>query len=107
MKLYLRIVLAAAVVVSAGILTLGCRSIKIEPATIGTEGLRFYRPWPYLWVTSAAGKGCTTRVVWLPRTNQEYAIKTTGVLGSVTFKPVLTDGWNLTSFEGSADSKVP
>jgi hypothetical protein len=107
MKSPSRILLAGAALVVAGLMTAGCRSIKIVPATASSEGLRFYRPWPYLMVTPDGARGCVARIIWLPRINQEYSIETTGFLGNVTLKPVLADGWNLTSFEGSVDSKIP
>lgn len=85
---------------------LACSSIEVRPAGPKDEGLRFYRPWPYLWVTSAANGACAVQIVYLPRTDQEYVVRATAGLGSVSFKPVLTDGWNLTSLDGQIDSKA-
>ncbi len=88
---------------------LACSSIEVKP--VGPQnkdatGLRFYRPWPYLWVTSGANGACAVQVVYLPRTDQEYVVRATAGLGSVSFKPVLADGWNLTSLDGQVDSKA-
>jgi uncharacterized membrane protein YfcA len=83
-----------------------CTSLEVKRAGPKDEGLRFNRPWPYLWVTSAANGGCTVQVLWLPRTDEEYVVRATAGLGSVIFKPVLTDGWNLTSLDGQVDSKA-
>jgi len=49
----------------------GCAGIKIVKVTDdSTEGLRFYRPEPYLIVTSSS-----TTIQWLPNFKQEYAVQ--------------------------------
>jgi hypothetical protein len=93
------------VAVACAAVLLGCASVTIKKAEGEEEGLRFYRPWPYAWVTAGEGGGCTVQVVYLPRVDQEFVIQAKPGIGSVTFKPVLADGWNLTSLDGQADSK--
>jgi len=90
-----------------------------DKVTDNTEGLRFYRPAPYLQVSEAAdttdggsksGGAQATRlqfsIVWLPDYKQEYIVQSHPGFGSVTFKRTLADGWNLTGMEASMDSKT-
>ena len=96
-----------------------CAEVTIRKATENAEGLRFYRPAPYLQVSEAAdttdggsksGGAQATRlqfsIVWLPDYKQEYIVQSRPGFGSVTFKPTLADGWNLTGMEASMDSKT-
>jgi hypothetical protein len=70
------------------------------------QGLRFYRPRPYLLVT-IGDKGCTPTIEYLPDYSQEYILHPHYWLGSLTFKPTLTNGWNLTAFDSAVDTKIP
>ena len=88
----------------------GCAHLDIHK-TIDQDnpkeyGLRFYRPRPYLLVT-LSDKGCTPSIIQLPDYSQEYILHPYYWLGSLTFKPTLTDGWNLTAFDSTVDTKIP
>lgn len=89
------------------LLIVGCARLEIRKATPSDlEGLRFYRPWPYLWVTVNEHGQCIPSITYLPDTSQEYIIIAHAGFGSATFKPTLKDGWNLTAFDASVDTKV-
>jgi len=71
------------------------------------DGVRFYRPQPYLLVTDAKG-AIETSIVYLPKTNEEYALRVRAGLNSVDAKATFEQGWNLTSLgddrtNGTAD----
>lgn len=86
---------------------LGCARLEIRKATSSdSEGLRFYRPWPYLWITVNDKGHCVPSITYLPDTSQEYLIIPHSGIGSVTFKPTLKDGWNLTAFDAAVDTKI-
>jgi len=69
-------------------------------------GIRFYRPRPYLLVT-LSDKGCTPTFEYLPDYSQEYILNPHYWLGSLSLKPTLKDGWNLTAFDSTVDTKIP
>ena len=88
-----------------------CAKVLVKEAKPGEDGLRFYRPHPYLLVTEAldeAGKvvGFKVSPIWLPNMSQEYLVKISAGFGSAAMTPTLTDGWNLTSLTANADSKA-
>lgn len=82
------------------------------------EGVRFYRPHPYLWITvdevvtkDASGavtknKVLTHKVIMLPDPEQEYVIQWDAGLGQVKPEFTLQDGWMLTTFKSDIDSKA-
>ncbi len=70
------------------------------------QGIRFYRPRPYL-ARALSDKGCTDTLVWLPDKSQEYVIVAHSGLGSIDSKVSLENGWNLTSYGEVRDSKIP
>ena len=88
----------------------GCSHLDIHKVdntkNPGENGLRFYRPRPYLLVT-LGDKGCTPAIEYLPDYSQEYILHPHYGLGSLSFKPTLENGWNLTAFDSSADMKIP
>lgn len=86
----------------------GCAYAEVRPLKKDTdvEGIRFYRPWPYLWVMLEKEGGCKFTVEYLPDTSQEYIIIPHTGVGSLKVAPQLTQGWNLTAFDATADSKV-
>jgi hypothetical protein len=103
----------------------GCASVAVRKVSAGDtdslEGVRFYRPAPYLVVSASssdskqtsaqAAKGSSTEtlqyaVVWMPDLSQEYVIQVKSGLGSVTFNPTLENGWNLTGLNATTDSKT-
>jgi hypothetical protein len=74
------------------------------------EGLRFYRPHPYLWVVKETRDGkeaLENKIIWLPDLSQEYVVQVISGLGSVDFKPTIENGWMLTGFDVKSDSKLP
>ncbi|MFM7169022.1 MAG: hypothetical protein ACKO3T_27610 [Planctomycetaceae bacterium] len=84
------------------------------------KGVRYYRPKPYLMVTSAQitketsgvkttetdPRSVIIEVKYLPDFSEEYSINTTPGLGSANVKLTLTEGWNLTEVNQDLDSKV-
>jgi hypothetical protein len=96
---------------------LACGCAKVEVVDVAThpttDGIRFYRPDIYMLVTSqvdTSGKptgGKDIKFIPLPNMKQEYAIRQASGIGTTEIKPVLTDGWNLTSLDATQDSKVP
>jgi hypothetical protein len=110
----------------------GCAHLTFETETVRQEpwydrwfveksdGIHYYRPKPYLLVTesitekpatggASAGKteSCVADVKYLPDYTQEYVIIPHYWLGSVALKPTLADGWNLTNFDSTVDTKIP
>jgi nitrogen fixation protein len=112
----------------------GCAGVTVTKITDSTykEGVRFYRPWPYLWVTKEAtrestaekvndktkntttetSKNVTTdkyssKIIWLPKYDEEYVVKTTGLIGSAKYNIALADGWQLTSMGMERDTQIP
>ena len=91
-------------------LIVGCARVeiaKITPENPYKEGLRFYRPSPYLWVTKDKDGALQGSIVWLPNKNEEYFIKVKSGIGSVDTKFTLENGWNLTGLNETRDSKTP
>ena len=70
-------------------------------------GIRYYAPEPYVEIDVGAQGYCQTTVKWLPDYNREYEIEPHYWLGTVSLKPTLSDGWNLTALDSSVDTKVP
>jgi hypothetical protein len=88
----------------------GCARVeiaRITPESPYKEGLRFYRPLPYLWVTKDKDKNLQGSIVWLPNKNEEYVIRVKSGIGSVDTKFTLENGWNLTGLNETRDSKTP
>ena len=88
----------------------GCAHVEITKITDEKsykEGLRFYRPHPYLWVTKDDEGALQSTIIWLPNKKEEYVIKVKGGIGTVDMKSTLENGWNLTEFGETRDSKTP
>lgn len=87
----------------------GCATVEITKITDSTyrDGLRFYRPEPYLLVTKDGQDKLQTSLIYLPNKKQEYALRTTVGIGTVDMSATLKDGWNLTDIGAKIDSKVP
>ena len=99
------------VIVVMVILTIaGCANIDIQRVTTANEGtvhgVRYWRPAPYLSVTGNKDGLCVAKLIYLPNMKEEFVITPTGGFGSITFKPTLSDGWNLTALEATVDSKT-
>jgi hypothetical protein len=85
------------------------------------DGIHYYRPKPYLLITetktekpgstaaapTTTTKSCVAEIKYLPDYTQEYVMVPHYWLGSVAMKPALTDGWNLTNFDSTVDTKIP
>ena len=88
----------------------GCASVDIQKVTDSNRdtvhGIRYWRPAPYLAITAQPDKTCIAKIMYLPDSSEEYVMTPTGGFGSVTFKPTLTDGWNLTALDTNIDSKA-
>lgn len=79
---------------------------KLSDAKTYSEGVRFYRPAPYL-VTQLEEKACTHRVVYLPDPDEEYLVQVLSGWGAIDAKVTLENGWNLTALGVTQDSKMP
>jgi hypothetical protein len=84
----------------------GVRIVKITPQNPYEKGIRFYSPYPYLWVTKDTSGNLQASIIWLPNKNEQYAIKIKSGIGSVDTKFTLENGWNLTQFGETRDSKT-
>jgi len=92
------------------LLLTGCASVTVTKITSENpykEGVRFYRPWPYLLVTKGENGKLEAKTIYLPRINEEYCIKVNSGMGTVDSSFTLTDGWQLTVMGDKRDSKVP
>lgn len=92
-------------------LVAGCARLSVlrvaERGDTKTEGIRYYRPYPYLMVSQAkAGDGLEYKIIYLPDMGQEYAIQVRAGFGVVDFKPTLEGGWNLIAVDAKVDSKT-
>ena len=52
------------------------------------------------------GKNLESKIIYLPNKNEEYAIKVKSGIGTVDTKFTLEDGWRLTQFGETRDSKT-
>jgi hypothetical protein len=81
----------------------GCAGVSVQRLASESDyrgGVRFYRPQPYLLVTDAKG-AIETSIVYLPKTNEEYAFRVRFGLNGVDAKAAFDEGWNLTSIGDS------
>jgi hypothetical protein len=85
--------------------------LKVKDSPV-IDGVRFYRPAPYLLVTAVVDENgqltnaTMAQIIWLPDQREEYQVRATAGIGSVELNPTLTDGWNLTALSARADSKT-
>jgi hypothetical protein len=86
-----------------------CATAEIRKVTKDdtVEGVRFYRPTPYLLVSLTGAEGqqggswnldLSYQIIWLPNTSQQYEIRPKGFVGTADLTVTLTDGWNLQQF---------
>jgi hypothetical protein len=68
-------------------------------------GVRFYRPKPYM-LLSSGDQGCEARVVYLPDPNEQYEITLDGA-PSAEASVTLEDGWNLVAVSSRAKHDPP
>jgi hypothetical protein len=87
-----------------------CAGIKITKINIDNtddeEGIRFYRPQPYLFVGIDDYMQKTASIIWLPNTSQEYAIQIKSGFGTVESSITLENDWRLTSLNEKRDPKI-
>lgn len=91
-----------------GLAALGCARVVVtkNPGDCD-QGLRFYRPKPFLLVTPDKDNGIAIELKYLPDYSEEYSIRMTpGLNATATFNPKLENGWNLTGFESTTDQNV-
>ena len=94
------------------VLVCGCARVKVAPVDhegAYREGIRFYRPHPYLLVTeklTSQGHTLEGSIVYLPQRNEEYVIEVQPGIGRVDAKFKLEYGWRLTDFGEVRDSKA-
>lgn len=107
----------------ASIAAAGCAHLTFQSAAVRDEpwyqrwfaksdGIHYYRPKPYVLITETKAtkdtpETCVIDIKYLPDYSQEYVIVPHYWVGSVALKPTLTDGWNLTNFDSTVDTKVP
>lgn len=103
----------ALAVVLLALFAAGCARIsitKLHNEEDYQEGVRFFRPSPYLWIVKQIRDGkevVENKIVWLPDLSEEYVARVVPGIGSADFKPTLEGGWMLTGFDVKTDSKVP
>jgi hypothetical protein len=89
--------------------TVGCGSVAVTRLTKESDyrdGIRFYRPAPYLLVTAKAAGERQAAIVWLPKKDEEYVVRVRSGVSAVEAKLGLQDGWNLTEYGESRDPKT-
>lgn len=86
----------------------GCTRVQVKPVVDKStqEGVRFYRPHPYLWVSTDSTKNLKHSIIWLPNTKEEYVISMKSGFGSSQMTFALNQGWMLTNFNENRDSKT-
>lgn len=93
----------------------GCAHLDFYRITHGSNGeqrteiggIRYYAPAPYLAIDVGAQGYCQTTIKWLPDYDREFEIEPHYWLGTVSLKPTLSDGWNLTALDSAVDTKIP
>ena len=92
----------------------GCtpRIIVRQSPTADDEGIRYYRPKPYLLIsalhkdTNASPDFVSITLDYLPDFSEEYSIKVQPGLGIADVNVSLQDGWNLVSINQKLDSQT-
>lgn len=69
---------------------------KVDDSHPYTQGLRYFRPAPYVLVTCGDEGKSQSQLIQLPDKAEEYVIRPIVGLGSMTYQVNLSDGWNLT-----------
>lgn len=96
------------VIFAAIVLLSGCASVEITRVTKDNpykEGIRFYRPYPYLLITKAKqAENLECKIIFLPNASEEYVVRMKSGFGSAEAKLTLENGWNLTQFGETRES---
>ena len=105
-----RLVLGSLLVITC----IGCAQVRVRTLDSAggkrAEGVRFYRPWPYLLVTVETGeKGSQfkNQVIYLPKTDEPFVAEVSPGWGTANGTVKLQDGWNLVELGAATDSKIP
>lgn len=86
----------------------GCASVDVNKVDLQSgdrRGFCFYMPYPYLMVTRNSGE-LKIETIYLPKINEMHSITMKPGLGSANVSFAFKDGWQLTQFNGTADSKT-
>lgn len=89
--------------------TIGCSHVAVRQVTAEhpyAGGVRFYRPWPYLLVTTDRSETVQAQILYLPDLSQEYTVEPRVRLGSVEMDASFADGWQLTKLGAAADPQI-
>jgi hypothetical protein len=81
--------------------------VKIDDHNQNQKGLRFYRPHPYLVIGRDKNDAMSGQIIWLPNLEEEYAIVSTPGIGDTDLKVTLENGWNLTQYGESIETRLP
>lgn len=120
--------LLGSMVIASAVVLCGCAGVSVTHVPPGdvSPGVHFTRSRPYLLISKQikAGSGKTTleetntsekapatieyssSIVYLPDPSQEYTVTLQSGLGSANGSVKLADGWMLTEFGATADSKT-
>jgi hypothetical protein len=106
----------------------GCAELEVKRVlTENQEGFRYCLPQPYLLVTkvkpatdqrssktstrsssaSETAPDLEYKIIYLPNTQEKFAVRVKSGLGSVNSTLKIQDGWQLTEVGGTVDTKVP
>ena len=106
-----RLALCLVALVAAAASLIGCtpRTRIIPHPGPNEEGLRFYRPKPYLLVApegDGSGRRVRISLEYLPDFAEEYAVQIRSGLGINATSVQLEDGWNLVALDEQLDAQV-
>jgi hypothetical protein len=87
----------------------GCAGVDFRRVTSADqEGLRYWRPAPYLALQRTEKDGkvtCEVKMLTLPDKSEEYAITIRAGMGAAKVNPTLHEGWRLDAITTDIDSK--
>ena len=106
-----RVARQAVGILSILLLTTGClpRTRIIPHPSPDEEGLRFYRPKPYLLVApegDGSGRRVRISLEYLPDFSEEYAVQIRSGFGINATSVQLEDGWNLVGLDEELDAQI-
>ncbi|MGA2667416.1 MAG: hypothetical protein ABSF32_00710 [Ignavibacteria bacterium] len=96
------------IVLTCALLLYSCAGVNVTRITQENqdeEGIRFYRPYPYLLVVQGSDS-IDYRIIWLPKMDEEYAFSVKSGFGTTDYTITLENGWKLTNFNEKRDSKL-
>jgi hypothetical protein len=98
-----------AILIIVPLLMIACAGVRIERVTDANrnvEGLRYYRPCPYLLVTEGTQGTLRSELIMLPNLNEEYVVRSHAGIGKVDLKIKLEQGWNLVELGEISDTRI-